>query len=76
MLLKIFYIILGWVVGSLEILGSPNGLVRRLGAGLFDLVKEPCTGLMRGPWGFLVGMTHGSASLLKHLTQGINNYNL
>ncbi|XP_077301620.1 intermembrane lipid transfer protein VPS13B-like [Arctopsyche grandis] len=60
----------GWVVGSLEILGSPGGLARRVSAGLRDLVREPCRGLMRGPWGFVVGMTHGSASLLKHLTQG------
>ncbi|XP_015594814.1 vacuolar protein sorting-associated protein 13B isoform X2 [Cephus cinctus] len=63
----------GWVVGSLEILGSPGGLAQALGSGLRDFVSLPFQGLLQGPWGFLVGITHGSASLMKHVTAGTVN---
>lgn len=61
----------GWVVGSLEILGSPGGLAQALGSGLRDFVSLPFQGLLQGPWGFIVGITHGSASLMKHVTAGM-----
>lgn len=60
----------GWMVGSLELLGSPGGLARTLGTGLRDFVSLPYHGIFEGPWGFLVGVTHGSASLMKHVTAG------
>lgn len=60
----------GWVVGSLELLGSPGGFARTLGTGLRDFVSLPYRGIFEGPWGFLVGVTHGSASLMKHVTAG------
>ncbi|XP_012268331.2 intermembrane lipid transfer protein VPS13B isoform X1 [Athalia rosae] len=63
----------GWVVGSLEILGSPGGLAQALGCGLRDFVSLPFQGLLHGPWGFVVGVTHGSASLMKHVTAGTVN---
>ncbi|XP_066581674.1 intermembrane lipid transfer protein VPS13B-like isoform X2 [Prorops nasuta] len=63
----------GWVVGSLEILGSPGGLAHALGSGLRDFVSLPFQGLLQGPWGFIVGITHGSASLKKHITAGTVN---
>ncbi|KAL6262831.1 hypothetical protein P5V15_005621 [Pogonomyrmex californicus] len=63
----------GWVVGSLEILGSPGGLAQALGSGLRDFVSLPFQGLLQGPWGFIVGITHGSASLMKHVTAGTVN---
>ncbi|XP_070530231.1 intermembrane lipid transfer protein VPS13B isoform X2 [Cardiocondyla obscurior] len=63
----------GWVVGSLEILGSPGGLAQALGSGLRDFVSMPFQGLLQGPWGFIVGVTHGSASLMKHVTAGTVN---
>ena len=46
----------GWVVGSLEILGSPSGLARSVTTGLKDFVSLPVQGLFRGPWGFVVQM--------------------
>lgn len=58
-------------MGSLEILGSPGGLAQALGSGLRDFVSLPFQGLLQGPWGFIVGITHGSASLMKHVTAGI-----
>lgn len=60
----------GWVVGSLEILGSPSGLARSVGTGLKDFVLRPYEGMLRGPWGFLVGVAQGSTSLLRHVTAG------
>ena len=63
----------GWVVGSLEILGSPSGLARSVTTGLKDFVSMPVQGLFRGPWGFIVGVTQGSASLLRNVTAGTVN---
>ena len=63
----------GWVVGSLEILGSPSGLARSVSTGFWDFVSMPVQGLFRGPWGFFLGITHGSASLLKNVTAGTVN---
>ncbi|XP_031633200.1 vacuolar protein sorting-associated protein 13B isoform X2 [Contarinia nasturtii] len=63
----------GWVVGSLEILGSPSGLARSVSTGLWDFVSMPVQGLMRGPWGVLLGITYGSASLIKNITAGTVN---
>jgi len=65
-----FFLQTGWVVGSLELLGSPGGFARTLGTGLKDFVSLPYHGILEGPWGFLVGVTHGSASLMKHFTAG------
>uniref|UniRef100_A0A034VE87 Vacuolar protein sorting-associated protein 13B n=1 Tax=Bactrocera dorsalis TaxID=27457 RepID=A0A034VE87_BACDO len=63
----------GWVVGSLEILGSPSGLARSFTTGLRDFVSMPVEGLFRGPWGFIIGVTQGSASLLRNVTAGTLN---
>lgn len=63
----------GWVVGSLEILGSPSGLARSFSSGIKDFVSMPVQGLFKGPWGFLVGLTHGSASLVRNVTTGTVN---
>lgn len=60
----------GWVVGSLELLGSPGGLARAMGSGLRDFVSLPYRGLVQGPMAFLRGITNGSASLMKHITAG------
>ena len=58
------------MVSSLELIGSPGGFARTLGTGLRDFVSLPYHGILEGPWGFLVGVTHGSASLMKHFTAG------
>ncbi|XP_055618736.1 intermembrane lipid transfer protein VPS13B [Toxorhynchites rutilus septentrionalis] len=63
----------GWVIGSLEILGSPSGLARSVTSGLRDFVSLPVQGLFRGPWGFLVGLTQGSTSLIRNITAGTVN---
>ncbi|XP_074031826.1 vacuolar protein sorting 13B isoform X2 [Leptinotarsa decemlineata] len=60
----------GWVVSSLELLGSPGGLARAMGTGLRDFVSLPYRGLVEGPMAFLRGITQGFASLMKHVTAG------
>jgi vacuolar protein sorting-associated protein 13B len=63
----------GWVVGSLEILGSPSSLTRSFTTGFKDFVSMPLQGMLKGPVGFLVGLTQGSASLFKNVTTGTLN---
>ena len=60
----------GWVVGSLEMIGSPAGLTRAVGDGIRDFVALPYNGILHGPWAFLRGVTHGSTSLVKHVSAG------
>lgn len=60
----------GWVVGSLELLGTPGGLARAMGSGLRDFISLPYRGLIEGPWAFLTGIVYGSASLIGHITAG------
>lgn len=52
---------------------SPSGLARSVSTGLWDFVSMPVQGLMRGPWGVLLGITYGSASLIKNITAGTVN---
>ena len=54
-------------------MGSPGGLAQALGTGLKDFISMPFQGLLQGPWGFIVGVTHGSASLVKNITAGTVN---
>ncbi|XP_047490310.1 vacuolar protein sorting-associated protein 13B-like isoform X4 [Penaeus chinensis] len=60
----------GWVVGSLDLLGNPGGFARTVGSGIKDFVQLPYEGILQGPWAFIAGVTHGSMSLVKHLTAG------
>ncbi|KAG8228725.1 hypothetical protein J437_LFUL009407 [Ladona fulva] len=60
----------GWVLGSLELLGSPGGLACTVGRGIRDFLHLPLEGILQGPWGFVLGVLHGSTSLMKHITAG------
>ena len=60
----------GWVVGSLDMLGSPAAFTRNVTDGMKDFVALPYEGLWHGPWGLLVGLTAGSSSLVKHVSAG------
>ncbi|KAJ8322323.1 hypothetical protein KUTeg_000794 [Tegillarca granosa] len=61
----------GIVVGSLEILGNPTGLVRSIGTGVADLVKLPYAGLTRGPGAFVKGVSGGMSSCIKNISSGM-----
>jgi len=63
--------IAGLLVGSLEILGNPTGLVRSVGNGVADMFSLPYRGLTRGPGEFLDGVRRGTGSLLWHLSTGV-----
>ncbi|XP_010617862.1 vacuolar protein sorting-associated protein 13B isoform X2 [Fukomys damarensis] len=60
----------GWVVGSLEILGSPASLVRSVGTGIADFFRLPYEGLTRGPGAFVSGVSRGTTSFVKHISKG------
>ena len=47
----------GWVVGSLEMIGSPAGLTRAVSTGMRDFVALPYNGILNGPWAFLRGLS-------------------
>lgn len=57
-------------MGSLQLLGAPAGLARSVGHGLKSFITMPYKGIMEGPTGFLLGVLHGSAALMKHITAG------
>jgi len=65
-----FGFLAGLLVGSLEILGNPTGLVRSVGNGVADMFSLPYQGLTRGPGEFLDGVRRGTGSLLWHLSTG------
>ncbi|KAM8786132.1 intermembrane lipid transfer protein VPS13B isoform 1-T1 [Rhynchonycteris naso] len=60
----------GWVVGSLEILGSPASLVRSIGNGIADFFRLPYEGLTRGPGAFVSGVSRGTTAFVKHISKG------
>ena len=61
----------GWVVGSLDVIGSPAGFTRTVGEGVKDFVVLPYEGIFQGPWSFISGLTNGSSSLIKHISAGM-----
>jgi len=61
----------GWVVGSLDMIGSPAGFTRTVTDGVKDFVSLPYNGMFyQGVWGFVVGCVQGSSSLVKHVSAG------
>ena len=60
----------GWVLGSLELLGNPAGLVRSFSQGVADFFYLPYDGLTRGPGAFVSGVSQGMSSFVRHLSTG------
>lgn len=73
MLVRYHLTVSGWVVGSLEILGSPASLVRSIGNGVSDFFRLPYEGLTRGPGAFVSGVSRGTSSFVKHISKGKTN---
>ena len=61
---------LGWLLGSLELLGSPGTFIQSIGSGLRDLVSLPYEGLTRSPGLFIIGIGHGALSFVRHFSAG------
>ncbi|XP_066922886.1 intermembrane lipid transfer protein VPS13B-like [Clytia hemisphaerica] len=60
----------GWILGSLELIGNPTGLIHSIGRGISDFVTMPYHGLTRGPTAFVSGISHGLSSFVKHVSTG------
>ena len=60
----------GWVVGSIELIGSPSTLIRSVGTGLHDLVTLPYEGLTRSPSLFIWGISKGTAAFVRQVSSG------
>jgi hypothetical protein len=59
------------VLGSLDLLGNPTGMLRELSAGVRDAVLLPLDGVRRlSPSGFAVGFARGLGSLVQHVAIG------
>jgi hypothetical protein len=59
------------VLGSLDLLGNPTGMLRELSAGVRDAVLLPLEGVRRlSPSGFAVGFARGLGSLVQHVAIG------
>lgn len=61
---------LDWILGSLDIIGSPGTLINTLQSGLRDFLSLPYQGLTRGPGFFILGLGQGTRSLLTGLLGG------
>lgn len=60
----------GWVVGSIELIGSPSTLIRSVGTGLHDLVSLPYEGLTRSPSLFIWGISKGTVAFVRQVSSG------
>lgn len=60
----------GWLLGSLEIIGSPGTFIQSVGTGLRDLVTLPYEGLTRSPSLFILGIGQGAASFVRQFSSG------
>jgi vacuolar protein sorting-associated protein 13B len=58
------------LLGSFDLLGNPSVLIRNITDGIYDLFHLPYVGMTQGPSGFMMGISEGATSLLKHLSLG------
>ena len=61
---------LGWLLGSLELIGSPGTFLQTVGSGLRDLISLPYEGLTRSPGLFILGVGHGAVSFVRNFSTG------
>lgn len=64
--------ILQWykILGSIDLLGNPVGLIDSFGTGVFEFLNEPRKGLIKGPLEFVGGVGKGVKSLVTHVVSG------
>jgi hypothetical protein len=61
------------ILGSVQFLGNPAGLVSHLRIGISDFLSEPAEGFLKGPAEFGLGIAHGSKSLIQHSVYGLGS---
>ena len=52
------------IIGSVDLIGNPVGLIDKLGTGVFEFFNEPRKGLLKGPKEFVGGVGKGVKSLV------------
>jgi vacuolar protein sorting-associated protein 13B len=61
----------GWLLGSLDLIGSPTVFIQQASNGLYDFMFMPYKGLRTsGANGLISGFSSGSLSLLRNLSAG------
>ena len=61
----------GWLLGSLDLIGTPTVFIQQVSNGVYDFIKLPYRGLRdHGPTGFISGLSNGSLSLFRNLSAG------
>lgn len=61
---------LGWLLGSIELIGNPGAFIQSVGRGFRDLVTLPYEGLTRSPDLFVMGLGRGTAAFVRHFSAG------
>ena len=61
------------VLGSIDLIGNPIGLLDRLGSGVFEFFNEPRKGILKGPKEFAKGLGKGFKSLITNVIGGSLN---
>lgn len=59
-----------YLLGSMDIIGNPIGLLDRLGSGVFEFFNEPRKGMLKGPKEFAEGLNKGFKSLVTNVVGG------
>lgn len=70
---EIIYISIIKIIGSINIIGNPLGLIRSIGSGVVDLIEKPVEGAQRGPLGLGIGILEGGSSFIKKTLTGTLN---
>ncbi|CAG9332100.1 unnamed protein product [Blepharisma stoltei] len=58
------------ILGSVDLLGNPIGLIDKLGTGVFEFLNEPVKGALKGPKSFALGLEKGVRSLIGNVIAG------
>eukprot|EP01156_Anaeramoeba_ignava_P002311 Anaeramoba_ignava/a218061_314.p1 GENE.a218061_314~~a218061_314.p1 ORF type:complete len:527 (+),score=169.74 a218061_314:330-1910(+) len=59
------------IIGSIDILGDPVGLLGGIGTGVIEFFHEPAKGIVHSPGDFAIGIGKGSWSLVKNSISGV-----
>lgn len=70
---EIIFISIIKIIGSINIIGNPLGLITYIGSGVKDLIEKPIEGVQRGPLGLGIGIVEGSSSFVKKTLTGTLN---
>eukprot|EP01061_Rhynchopus_euleeides_P040389 TRINITY_DN6950_c0_g3_i1.p1 TRINITY_DN6950_c0_g3~~TRINITY_DN6950_c0_g3_i1.p1 ORF type:complete len:3719 (+),score=1247.43 TRINITY_DN6950_c0_g3_i1:123-11279(+) len=59
------------IIGAMDFLGNPVGLIGGIGDGVSDLFYEPINGITKSPKDFAEGLGRGVSSMGRHATYGL-----